>query len=145
MNAIQSIIIRPEKRGEPKHIQEVNIRTGGIEGDHYAKPEGHRQVTLVAADALATVAATVGFHGDAHAACRRNICVDSFPDGDLVGKQIAFGNDVVVEITCYCNPCNRMNENFGDGAVDAFEKKAGWGARIIREGKIKVGDPFQIL
>ncbi|HEY3384864.1 MAG TPA: MOSC domain-containing protein [Saprospiraceae bacterium] len=145
MSAIQSIIVRPEKRGEPLHIQEVYIRIGGIVGDHYAKPEGHRQVTLVAADALSTVADTVGFQGDAHVACRRNICVDSFPDGDLIGKQIAIGNDALMEVTCYCYPCNRMNENFGEGAVEAFAKKAGWGAKIIREGKIKVGDPFQIL
>jgi MOSC domain-containing protein YiiM len=145
MGAIQSIIIRPEKRGEPKQIHEAQIQVGGIAGDHYAKPDGHRHITLVAADALATVAATVGFHGDVHSACRRNICVDSFPEGDLVGRQIILGNDVVVEITCYCNPCKRMNENFGEGAVQAFDQKAGWGAKVIREGKISVGDPFRVL
>jgi len=145
MGAIQSIIIRPEKKGEPRHIQEANIIIGGISGDHYNKPEGHRQVTLIAGDALSTVSANVGFQGDAHLACRRNICVDVLPDGDLTGQQIALGQEVVIEITCYCNPCNRMNENFGDGAVHAFDHKAGWGAKVIHEGIIRVGDPFRVL
>lgn len=145
MGTIQSIIIRPEKRGQPTHILEADVQVGGIHGDHYLKPEGHRQVTLIAADALATVATNIGFQGDAHAACRRNICVDSLPKGDLMGKIISMGEEVIVEITCYCDPCKRMNENFGSGAVDAFQDKSGWGARVIRHGKIKVGDTFQVL
>jgi MOSC domain-containing protein YiiM len=145
MGAVQSIIIRPEKKGIPEHIEEAILHAGGIEGDHYAKPEGHRHVTLVAADALARVSATVGFQGNAHMACRRNICVDTLPEGDLVGRHLAFGNDVIVEVTAYCTPCSRMNENFGEGAIDAFAQKAGWCAKIIRQGKIKVGDPFHLL
>ena len=38
-----------------------------------------------------------------------------------------------------------MNENFGDGAVEAFDEKAGWGAAVIREGHIRVGDEFRVL
>jgi MOSC domain-containing protein YiiM len=144
MRSIQSIIIRPEKKGVPQRINEAKIHIGGIDGDHYAKPEGHRQVTLIAASDLATVAASVGFQGDAHIASRRNICVDTLPDGDLVGKKVSLGDDVLLEITCYCNPCKRMNENFGDGAVDAFDNKAGWGAIVLREGAVQVGDLVSI-
>ena len=118
MGSVQSIVIRPVKRGEPKRITEANIFVGGIEGDHFFKPESGRQVTLVAAHDLATVSAIVGFQGDAHTACRRNICVDTLPG---------------------------MNENFGDGAVEAFDQKAGWGAAVIREGHIRVGDAFRVL
>ena len=49
MGSVQSIVIRPVKRGEPKRITEANIFVGGIEGDHFFKPESGRQVTLVAA------------------------------------------------------------------------------------------------
>ena len=145
MGSVQSIVIRPIKRGEPTRITEANIFIGGIEGDHFFKPESGRQVTLVAANDLATVSAVVRFQGDAHIACRRNICVDELPAGDLVGKRISLGEEVELEITCYCHPCKRMNENFGDGAVVAFDEKAGWGAAVIREGRIRVGDAFRVL
>jgi len=144
MGSIQSIVIRPEKRGLPTRINEAEIRIGGIDGDHYFKPEGHRQVTLVAAPDLATVSASVGFQGDAHIACRRNICVDVLPEGDLVGKRVSLGDEVILEITCYCDPCKRMNENFGNGAVEAFENRAGWGAVVLREGHVSVGDDVLI-
>ena len=142
MSSIQSIIVRPERRAIPVRICHAEITNVGIKGDHYAKEGGSRQVTIIANDALATVAATVGFQGDAHLACRRNILVDSLPDEDLKGKFIRLGNDVVLEITGYCNPCFRMDENFGEGAISAFEKKAGWVARVIEGGSISVGDKF---
>lgn len=140
MASIQSIIIRPERRATPIRISEAQINAKGIEGDHYAKAEGTRQVTIIAADQLAEMSAVIGFHGDAHLACRRNILIDTLPEEDLKGKRIALGNDVILEITGYCTPCSRMEENFGKGAIDAFSQRAGWVARVISEGSILTGD-----
>lgn len=145
MGSIQSIVIRPEKKGEPKHLTIAHIHATGIEGDHFVRPETLRSVTLVAADDLAEAAASVGFQGDAHGACRRNILVDSFPFDDMVGKRVALGDHVILEITCYCTPCKRMDDNFGDGAVLALDNKAGWGAIVINEGDVKIGDAFRVL
>ena len=145
MSIIQSIIIRPEKKDAPLHLGTAHIHATGVEGDHYVRPESRRSVTLIAADDLAEVAATVGFRGDAHGACRRNICVDSFPVKNLEGKRVAIGEQVILEVIRYCSPCNRMDENFGEGAVNAFDKKAGWCAIVIEEGDIKVGDEFRVL
>lgn len=145
MGTVKSIVIRPEKKGPPLRVDEVNILTEGIEGDHFVLPEKQRAVTLVAADALAEVAANVGFQGDAHSACRRNICVDSIPQEDMVGRRVSLGDEVLLEITCYCFPCKRMDENLGEGAVKAFDQKAGWGAIVLREGHVKVGDVFEVL
>ena len=145
MGSITSIVIRPEKRGAIQHLLAAHIHANGIEGDHFVRPETKRSVTLVAADDLARVAATVGFQGDAHGACRRNICVDSFPEKNMEGKRIALGDSVILEITCYCTPCSRMNDNLGDGAVQAFDHAAGWGAIVIEEGDINVGDEFRVL
>lgn len=145
MSFIQSILIRTERKANPVRIQEAQITLHGIEGDHYNKPDGRRQVTIVAAADLAEVAAIVGFQGDSHLACRRNICVDQLPEGDMIGRQLALGKDVVIEVTCYCDPCQRMNENFGEGAQDAFDRRAGWGARVIRDGHIRVGDTLKVL
>jgi MOSC domain-containing protein YiiM len=145
MGSITSIIIRPGKKGVPLHLEAAHIHAEGIDGDHFVRPETKRAVTIIAADDLAEVAATIGFQGDAHGACRRNICVDSFPEKNMQGKRVALGQDVILEITCYCAPCRRMEENLGDGAVQAFEKKSGWGAIVIEGGKIKVGDAFKVL
>ena len=144
MSSVQSIIVRPGRRVTPVRVSHVEITNVGIKGDHYAKEGGSRQVTLIANDDLATVAAAVGFQGDAHLACRRNILVDSLPGEDLKGKIVRLGNDVVLEITGYCNPCFRMDENFGEGAINAFSKKAGWVARVIEGGSISVGDELFI-
>ncbi|MBP7240252.1 MAG: hypothetical protein KBA14_08500 [Saprospiraceae bacterium] len=145
MGSIQSILIRPERKGVTLRKEVAVIHASGIVGEHELKPDSIRHVTIISADALAEVAATVGFQGDAHAASRRNICVDTLPDEDLVGRKISLGNDVMLEVVCYCTPCKRMDENFGEGAVDAFEKKAGWGARVIQPGKISIGDEFRLL
>ena len=145
MSTVQSIIIRPEKKGEPQHLTTAQIHANGVDGDHFVRPESRRAVTLIAADDLAEVAATVGFRGDAHGACRRNICINSFPVKNLEGKRVSIGDHVILEVIKYCTPCNRMDENFGEGAVIAFNQRAGWCAIVIEEGKISVGDEFRVL
>lgn len=145
MGRIESIVIRPEKKGPTVHLEEAAIHREGIAGDHFVRPETQRAVTLISARDLAEAVATVGFSGDAHAASRRNILVDDFPETDMVGKRIALGDEVILEITCYCFPCKRMDENFGDGAVKALDQRAGWGAIVLQEGRIRVGDTFRVL
>lgn len=142
MSSVKSILIRPQKKADPLHVMHIKITPAGIEGDHYNKADGKRQVTLIAADELAEMAAIIGFQGDAHLACRRNIMIESLPEGDLKGKIIGLGDKVLLEITGYCNPCFRMDENFGEGAIAAFDKRAGWTARVIEGGQVAVGDPF---
>lgn len=140
MSTVQSIIIRPARKANPIRINKAVITSAGIRGDHYAKENGLRQVTLVAKDDLAKVAATVGFQGDVHFASRRNIMVESLPHENLKGKIVRVGKDVLLEITGYCTPCFRMDENFGKGAISAFAKRAGWVAKVIEGGSISVGD-----
>ncbi len=145
MNTIHSILLRPERKATPRLVTEAKIRKTGIEGDHHFKPFSKRTVTLISHKALAEVSAAVGFPGNAHEACRRNICVDSLPEENMIGRKIALGDQVLLEVTCYCAPCNRMDENFGKGAVEAMHEKAGWGAIVLREGDIKTGDAFVVL
>ena len=142
MPSIQSIIIRPERKAPAVHVGKADITSHGLQGDHYDKPDGNRQVTLIAKDGLAKVAAAIGFEGDTHLASRRNIMIDSLPEEDFKGRKVQLGDQVVLEITGYCSPCTRMDENFGDGAIQAFDKKGGWTARVIESGSVSVGDPF---
>ncbi len=123
----------------------AHITPSGIEGDHYAKPDGKRQVTLIAENQLAEMAAAVGFQGDAHLACRRNIMIDELPSENLKGRKVVLGDDVILEITGYCTPCSRMEENFGEGAIDAFADRAGWVAKVISTGSVSIGDGIKLL
>jgi MOSC domain-containing protein YiiM len=145
MPSIQSIIIRPEKKATPLRINHAIINAAGIEGDHAVQRERPRQVTLIAYDQLAEMASTIGFYGDVHIACRRNIMVDTLPKTNLAGKKIGLGKEVILEIIKYCTPCHRMEENFGKGAIDALSEKAGWVARVISKGQISVGDEINFL
>lgn len=145
MSTIHSILLRPERKAAPRLVTEAIIRKNGIEGDHHFKPDSKRTVTLISNKALAEVAAIVGFPGNAHEASRRNICVDTLPEENMIGKKIALGDEVLLEVTCYCAPCKRMDENFGKGAVEAMHEKAGWGAVVLREGGVKTGDAFVVL
>ncbi len=145
MGFIQSIIIRPKKKESPLPVSEINILKTGIEGDHHFKEVSRRTVTIISGAALAEVAAAVGFHGDAHTASRRNICLDFLPQENMIGKKIAIGPEVLLEVTSYCAPCKLMDENLGQGAQDAFHEKAGWGTIVLREGRVKTGDHFEIV
>lgn len=124
------------------HVQRVLITSDGVDGDHSERRKSKRQVTLIGKNHLAEMAAIVGFQGDVHLASRRNIMIEQLPDGDLKGKTFKLGDKVVLEIISYCTPCERMNENFGEGAIEALDGRAGWIAKVITEGKIEVGDPF---
>ncbi len=145
MGIIQSIVIRPKKKESTLSVDEINILKTGIEGDHHFKPMSKRTVTLISSIALAEVAAAVGFQGNAHAASRRNICLDTLPNENMIGKKISLGKEVLLEVTCYCSPCKQMDENLGKGALNAFYEKAGWGAIVLREGHVKTGDHFEVL
>ncbi|MDQ3017601.1 MAG: MOSC domain-containing protein [Bacteroidota bacterium] len=145
MASVRSIIIRPAKKADPLHVTEVRITVKGIDGDHSERRGSARQVTLIGFNHLATVSDLVGFQGNAHVACRRNIMIDSLPDGDLKGKRICLGDEVILEIIKYCTPCFRMDENFGEGAIQAFDEKAGWIAKVIQEGMVAIGDKFEII
>lgn len=145
MSVVRSIIIRPEKRGEPKHLFHAVIQPYGVAGDHRTRAESKRAVTLVSEAELTEAAAVIGFHGDVHAASRRNILVDAFPFRDMHGRQVAIGRDVILEVTNYCTPCKRMDDNMGSGAIQALDHRAGWTAIVIREGEISIGDDFRVL
>ncbi len=125
-------------------MTEVQITKSGVAGDHSERRKSARQVTLIGGNHLATVAAIVDFQGDAHLASRRNILIDELPDGDMKGKMVSLGDEVILEIIGYCTPCFRMEENFGQGAIEALNEKAGWIAKVLQEGPVVVGDKFEV-
>ena len=65
------------------------------------------------------------------------------------GVQLSLGDEVLLEITSYTTPCNTIPAYFADGHFQRISQKVhpGWSrvyARVLREGKLKVGQPVKL-
>ena len=146
---LEVILLRPA-RGEPVlRPQECRAVEGlGLEGDRTAsgRGAGKRQVTLLQAEHLPVVAALLGRDAIDPADLRRNLVVSGvnllaarslFSDQPL---RLLLGPEVVLEVTGPCEPCSKMEERLGPGAYNALRGHGGVTARILRGGRMAVGD-----
>lgn len=138
--------IRPERSGEITVVEVVNvIENKGLEGDHYnGKADSKRHVTLIQAEHLEAVASILKKEILNPALTRRNIVVKGINLLALQGKQFQIG-EAVLETTGLCHPCSRMEENLGQGGYNAMRGHGGITTRIIKGGRIKIGDEVKIL
>jgi MOSC domain-containing protein YiiM len=117
---------------------------GGITGDHRGqrKPNGagKRQVTLIEQADWAAACADVGV--DLPWWSRRcNIAVDGFDLPQTPGVRLRLGRDVVLEVTRFTDPCERM-EALAPGLFDALliDWRAGVCSRVVQGGTVLIGD-----
>ena len=120
----------------------------GIVGDHRGarKPNGtgKRQVTLIErADwdaAMAEVGADLPWH-----ARRCNILVDGLDLPQVPGARLLLGREVVLEVTRFTDPCERM-EALATGLFAALDKdwRGGACARVVRGGMVTLGDVIRL-
>jgi MOSC domain-containing protein YiiM len=66
------------------------------------------------------------------------------------GRRLALGDEVVIELTSYANPCRNIRGSFGDGKFKRVSQKQNEGqsrlyARVIRTGKLAVGQAVRLL
>ncbi|WP_374339879.1 MOSC domain-containing protein [Methyloversatilis sp.] len=115
------------------------IESLGLEGDHYASPGGKRQVTLIQAEHLQTVADLLGMVSLDPGQVRRNIVVRGLNLLALKGRRFHVG-DALLEYTGPCDPCSRMETNLGKGGYNAMRGHGGITARVIGGGTIRIGD-----
>lgn len=141
--------LRSERRGAIDVVRQVRFSPEqGIVGDRYggrtdlAGQGGKRQVTLIAAEDLAAVAAFLGRPEPSlpPELVRRNLVVEGLNLTALKGRHLAIGHDVILEITGECHPCSRMEEVLGEGGYNALRSRGGLTARVLRAGEAKVGD-----
>lgn len=116
----------------------------GLGGDHYRGSSGKRQVTLIQAEHLDAVAHLLGVDRIDPLLTRRNIVVAGINLLAFAGRQFAIG-EAILSFTDYCEPCERMEENLGSGGYNAMQGHGGICARVIRGGKIAVGDSVRLL
>lgn len=142
---VEWVSIRSGRR-EPVQPQEAvtAIEDTGLEGDHYSNKGGKRQVTLIQAEHLETVASILKIDKTDPALTRRNIVVSGINLLAFTDQQFQIG-EAVLEMTGLCHPCSRMEENFGEGGYNAMRGHGGITARVIRGGRISIGDEVKLL
>ena len=137
---VQKITVRTERRGEVKEKESVLAIEGrGLEGDHYKKVDGKRQVTLIQKEHLDVIGSILGKDKIDVKLTRRNIVVKGINLMSLKNQQFRIG-EAILEGTGDCHPCSRMEENFGHGGYNAMRGHGGLTARVIKGGVIKKGD-----
>ena len=113
----------------------------GIEGDRHAVKAGartDRQVLLMDEDTLEGFGLGIG-------QVRENVTVRGIDLHEVpAGQRLALGDDVVVEITQFCAPCERMEEVRPGLREELFEQR-GMLATVISGGAVNVGDQVQVV
>ena len=143
--AVEWIGIRPDKRGPVKELESVDISIEtSLEGDHYSKSGGKRQVTLIQREHINAVGQILDSSVDP-SLLRRNIVVSGINLLALHDVKFKIGEDVTLEGTGYCHPCSRMEENLGPGGYNAMRGHGGITAKVVQGGSIKVGDEIVML
>ena len=136
--------LRADKKQLPTSVQEVEVdEVSGLAGDHYGKKRGKRQVTLIQEEHLAAVSAFLG-KPITPAAVRRNIVVRGINLLALKDRQFRLGDEVILEMTGLCHPCTKMETNLGPGGFNAMRGHGGITARVIRGGRLRLGDVVRI-
>ena len=132
--------VRPARMLPLRVVDTVQaIESLGLEGDRYASPDGKRQVTLIQAEHLQTVADLLGLGEVDPGLVRRNIVVSGLNLLALKGKRFRVG-DALLEYTGPCDPCSRMETNLGKGGYNVMRGHGGITARVLRGGLIRQGD-----
>lgn len=141
---LESIGVRPGRRVAPKSLEVATLNaSAGIDGDRYRTThDGPRQVTLVAIEDLAAVAAFLGLPAVAPELLRRNLVTRGINLLALKDRRFRVGT-ALLETSGECAPCSRMEETLGPGGYNAVRGRGGITARIIEGGIVSIGDSIE--
>ena len=119
-------------------VKEVRANVGiGLEGDFHARG-GRRQVLLIEEETLQALHLSPGD-------VRENLTTSGISLMSLTaGQKIQIGDQVRLEITGPCDPCQRMEE-IREGLEEELKGQRGILARVIQGGKICTGDSINVL
>lgn len=134
--------LRPERKVKMAEVNSVQAIQGlGLEGDRRCKgnPGSARQVTLINQEHIDVVARLLGMKAIDPSLLRRNIVVKGINLMALRHQRFSIG-EAEFEATAQCHPCLRMEQVLGKGGVAAMLGHGGICAKIIRSGKVSIGD-----
>lgn len=134
---------RGEPMVEPESAELLTER--GLAGDRSAKKQGGtRQVTLIQAEHLATIAGFLGKDEVLPAELRRNLLVAEINVLSLRLATFRVG-ETVLQGTGHCHPCSRLETTLGFGGYNAARGLGGITARVLTGGRIAVGDSVALV
>ena len=139
--------------GVPKRpVHKVLVTVHGLAGDRQRNLQHHggpqRALCVYSADLLDALRDEG--HGVVPGATGENLTVRGVAwDAMTVGTRFRAGT-VEAEVTAYADPCHNLRPYFVDGRVGRIAQKAhpGWSrvyARVLVEGELVVGAPFELL
>ena len=145
IGSVRTILLRPAKRVAVNAVNSVQTDTEkGLVGDRYSGKSGKRQVTLIQAEHLQSIAGFLGRTDIDPTLLRRNIVVAGINLLALKDKKFKIG-EAVLEYTGLCHPCSRMEENLGAGGYNAVRGHGGITARVLTAGVIRTGDEVRAI
>jgi MOSC domain-containing protein YiiM len=151
---LEAIWMRPARGTAAVSVAEALALPGrGLQGDRSASSRagGRRQVTLVQAEHLPVLAALLGRPALEASLLRRNLVVSGLnllaarSPLPVVPLRLWLGDEVELEVSGPCEPCSRMEEALGPGGYAAMRGHGGITARVLRGGRVKVGDTVRCV
>jgi MOSC domain-containing protein YiiM len=140
--------------GVPKlPVREAELTPTGLVGDRQAHPRIHggpeRALCLYALEQIQALQAEG--HPIFPGSVGENVTVAGLDWAQLApGMRLALGDEVVVELSSYANPCRSIKKSFDKGKFERISQKSHAGesrlyARVIRTGKLAVGQTVRLL
>ena len=119
-------------------VQSVSsITDKGLEGDIHARYSSKRQILIVDKETLDSLGLEAGI-------IKENITTIGIAIHSLIeGQKLSIGNDVILEITGPCKPCQRMDD-IKQGLQETLSGRRGALAIVHAGGTIAIGDPIHV-
>lgn len=140
--------------GVPKlAVREAQVTELGLAGDDHNFPDIHggpdRALCLFSLERILELQAEG--HPIFPGAVGENVTISGLDWNDVVpGRQLTFGDEVLVEITSYTSPCNSIPDSFRNGEYPRISQKVHPGysrvyARVLQGGRLVIGQPVRLL
>ncbi|MGA9996049.1 MAG: MOSC domain-containing protein [Pyrinomonadaceae bacterium] len=146
--------LNSSRGGVPKlAVREAVLTTNGLTDDVQAHPKIHggpdKALCLFSLERILELQAEG--HPIYPGSVGENVTVTGLDWSALKpGDKLALGDEVVIEISSYTNPCNSLIDSFIEGDYTRIAQKKHPGesrlyARIIKTGRLAVGQPVRVL
>ena len=143
---VEWIGIRTNKATPMTVLQEIEARQDhGLSGDKAGKrPGGKRQVTIFQAEYIPFLQSLMPNADISLTNLRRNISISGINLNALKDQTIQVG-EAILEVTGFCHPCSKLEENLGQGVFNAMRGHGGLTAKVIESGRIALGDTVKVV